>query len=288
MSNDDHQTLYDIFDLEHNATGAQILARYRILRDELLAESIPYDDPQFITLNDAYRVLSDTVKRAEYDDELKAKGLYHAVERVDERTSLADLFDLDDDDDLLDEEELLIETVDIEEDKHKNQSTRPKVTRTFNHEEKIRELEVYQHLARLQSKQEAFDELSQYPKSAHRMDRDVNRRLQGLGLLVLVVIIPVFVLLNEAVDSIHVQRTLSIGIALGIILTIMGINAWVGRRWKKQTQKRINIAKQQLEELAPSTTNNLLASDDSEENTTTPSNFYDDEDNQHQHSDSNF
>ena len=275
MSNDDQQTLYDIFDLEHNATGAQILARYRILRDELLAESIPYDDPQFVTLNDAYRVLSDTVKRVEYDDELKAKGLYHAVERVDERTSLSDLFEVEEIDESP-KDHL------ISDDKQpQNQPIPPEVTRTFDREEKIRELEIYQRYAKEQSKQEARGELSQY--ADYPRSKNFANTSRAFGLLLVIVLASIFTFINQSVESIHQQRALSVGVVLGIIMIIMLFNIWIGQRWKTQVQKRINIAKQQLEELAPSTTNNLLASEDSEENTTTPSNFYDDEANQEQY-----
>ena len=154
------QTLYDIFDLEHNVTGAQILARYRILRDELLAEGIPYDDPQFVTLNDAYRILSDTFTRAEYDEQLKADGLYDAVERVDERTALSDLFELDDDDvtttqhvnKLLNEDESKNQVTNTPTTTELwNQSTLPTSTRTVSRKHNIRRLKKYKQEAGLEA-----------------------------------------------------------------------------------------------------------------------------------------
>ena len=283
MNNGNQQTLYDIFDLEHNATGAQILARYRLLRDQLTAEGITYDDPQFATLNDAYRILSDTVKRAEYDEQLKADGLYHAVERVDERTALSDLFELDDDDGLLDDE-LLIEMVDIEADKPKNQPIRPKVTRTFDREEKIRELQAHQRLASLQARQEALDELSQYPEPAHLMDRKIDRKLHALGLVIMVVLLPAIAFINAMIESIHISNVLITSVILGIFM-MMTFNIWLDRRRKKQIQERINIAKQQMDELMLSTTNNLLDSDGNREEDDGISDFYgEDENNQQQHS----
>ena len=158
---DDQQTLYDIFDLEHNATGAQIIARYRLLRDQLTAKEVTYDDPQFATLNDAYRILSDTFTRAEYDEQLKADGLYHAVERVDERTALSDLFELDDDDDvtttqhvnkLLNEDESKNQVTNTPTTTELwNQSTLPTSTRTVSRKHNIRRLKKYKQEAGLEA-----------------------------------------------------------------------------------------------------------------------------------------
>lgn len=69
---DDQQTHYDILGLAQTATKDDIFEHYQLLSDQLTAEGVTPDDPRIVTLDDAYQILCDDVKRAEYDEQLKA------------------------------------------------------------------------------------------------------------------------------------------------------------------------------------------------------------------------
>lgn len=65
------QTLYDVLELRRGATDAEILRAYQLLQVEM-KKGISTPDPQRVALvHEAYEVLSDAQRRAEYDRSLK-------------------------------------------------------------------------------------------------------------------------------------------------------------------------------------------------------------------------
>src|SRR5258705_2408622 len=73
------QTLYDVLELRRSAKEDEILSAYQRLKAEM-AKGISTPDPQHVALlHEAYEVLSDAQRRADYDRSLPDQRVFGIV-----------------------------------------------------------------------------------------------------------------------------------------------------------------------------------------------------------------
>src|SRR5260221_2860509 len=73
------QTLYDVLELRRSAKEDEILSAYQRLKAEM-AKGISTPDPQHVALlHEAYEVLSDAQRRADYDRSLRDQRFFGIV-----------------------------------------------------------------------------------------------------------------------------------------------------------------------------------------------------------------
>src|SRR5260221_12295821 len=73
------QTLYDVLELGRSAKEDEILSAYQRLKAEM-AKGISTPDPQHVALlHEAYEVLSDAQRRADYDRSLRDQRFFGIV-----------------------------------------------------------------------------------------------------------------------------------------------------------------------------------------------------------------